>query len=474
MIMGSTNKGTKMKGKILASITLCCSWLLTYQPVHALSLETEVLLELLQNKGVITEQDAESFRSAIKERLAAEEEKKPEEDEAYHYHSVQSLGKRLEKLEKKPEERLAAEEGKKPEEDEAYHYHSVQSLEQRLEKLEKKPAEEPAGTWADNIELSGILAVEASSEKFESGTPGVATEKSSSIVLSTAELDIDAYISDHVDGHLTILYEEDEQDQVVIDEGILAIDGEDKWPFYAHIGKMYVPFGWYESHFVTDPLTLDLGETNQTAIVAGYINDLLDLSVGAFNGDIDKTGNNDHANNFVASALFTMPEDTIPDLDMIIGASYITNLADSDGLTGTDEEGDQYVADTVKNYVGGFSIFVNTSFKDKVTFYAEYLGATESFQAGELLFDGGNAYRPRAWNLELAYAFLPALEFAIRYAGSDDGGSAEVNFMAEEQYGAAVLYNLPLDTYLTIEYLHSEYKSNDETSGVTVNMAVEF
>lgn len=35
-------------------------------------------------------------------------------------------------------------------------------------------------------------------------------------------------------------------------------------------GRQYIPFGNFDSHFVTDPLTLLLGETNEGALVGGY------------------------------------------------------------------------------------------------------------------------------------------------------------------------------------------------------------
>ena len=63
-------------------------------------------------------------------------------------------------------------------------------------------------------------------------------------------------------------------------------------------GRQYVPFGYYDSFFVTDPNTLILGETNQGAAVAGYRfrGEKVDIAVGAFNGEIDKA-----IDSFVAS-----------------------------------------------------------------------------------------------------------------------------------------------------------------------------
>jgi hypothetical protein len=48
-----------------------------------------------------------------------------------------------------------------------------------------------------------------------------------------------------------------------------------------------VPFGTFETHLVSDPLTLEIGETNETAVVAGFARGGFGGAVYVFNGDSD-------------------------------------------------------------------------------------------------------------------------------------------------------------------------------------------
>ena len=109
-------------------------------------------------------------------------------------------------------------------------------------------------------------------------------------------------------------------DVVVVDEGLIIIDGEDVIPFYLNAGKIYVPFGNFESHFISDPLTLELGETRESAVKVGFANDMFDLCMAVFNGDINETDeDDDHIESWVASGTFTLPEGAVSGLGLMVG-----------------------------------------------------------------------------------------------------------------------------------------------------------
>lgn len=331
------------------------------------------------------------------------------------------------------------------------------------EQMEKKGV---LGKWAEKITLSGVIEVEAGYEAMDFDDPAEDDEKSSGISLATVELGVDVDIVKHVKGHVLFLYEEGED--IVVDEGIISIDGEDVVPLYLNAGKLYVPFGYYESHFISDPLTLELGETRESAIVAGFANDMFDISLGAFNGDINKTDKeNDHIGNFVASAVFTLPEDTVSGLGLTAGGSWISNIADSNGLQDVlDEAG----TDEIKDYIPGWSAFVSVSFVDKFFFVAEYIAATDKFENNDLGLAPGEKFEPKAWNLELAYAIIEDLEVAVRYEGSRDA----LNVIPEKQYGAALTYGLFENTSIAVEYLHGKFENDDERDLITAQLAIEF
>ena len=346
------------------------------------------------------------------------------------------------------------------------HYHSVKGLADRMRRIENKMKEGLLGNWSDRISLSGLIEIEAAYEDMDFKDSAESDEDSSDIALATVELGIDVDIVKHVKGHVLFLWEEDDTEPVDLDEGFIIIDGEDRVPLYLNAGKMYVPFGQFESHFISDPLTLELGETRESAVTIGFANDMFNLCFSAFNGDIDEIGDDDHINTYAGSLTFSRREDGESACGLMVGVSYISNIADSDSLQ--DEDGADGAG--IKDYVGGFGAFLSVSLMDKIFMEVEYLGATDSFEPGELAFDEGSSYEPKTWNFELACAATEALEVAFKYEGSDDCGT----FLPEKQYGAAAVYSLFENTSLAFEYLHGEFENDDERDLFTCQIAVEF
>jgi hypothetical protein len=230
-----------------------------------------------------------------------------------------------------------------------------------------------------------------------------------------------------------------------------------------------VPFGYYESHFISDPLTLELGETRESAVKVGFANDMFEISAAIFNGDINETDeDDDHIDNWVAGGIFTLPEETVAGLDLKVGASYISNIADSDGLEGALDE--EFGTDEIDKYIPGWSAFLSASFREKFFFEAEYVGAMDKFENDDLGLDPGEKFKPSAWNFELAYAITEKMEIAAKYEGSSD----TLNLLPETQYGAAITYGLFENTALALEYLHGEFENDDTRNLITAQLAIEF
>ena len=337
-------------------------------------------------------------------------------------------------------------------------------LPERIRRIEEKMEQKGVlGKWADKITLSGVVEAEAYYQDMDYDNPATKDDDSSDITLATVELGVDVDIIKHVKGHVLFLWEEDDTEPVDVDEGFITLDGEDVVPLYLNAGKLYVPFGNFESHFISDPLTLELGETRESALTVGYVNEWMDVSVSAFNGDIDETGEDNHIESYVAGASFSVPEKLISNFGIAGGLSYISNIADSDGLEGE-------TPGQIKDYVDGFNAFLSISFMDKIFFECEYLGALDEFEAGELSFDGGKEFQPETWNFELAYAATDRLEVAVKYEGGDDLG----DFLPEDQYGVAVTFGLFENTSLALEYLHGEFENDDQRDLITTQLAIEF
>jgi hypothetical protein len=255
----------------------------------------------------------------------------------------------------------------------------VKSLEDRVAQLEDAIGRDVAGpSWFDRIQISGVIEAEANYQTVDDNDPATDDEDSSDVDLATVELAIDAGIVDHVDGHVLFKYEEDD---VFVDEGFITLTGSEAFPAYLIAGRQYVPFGNYDSHFVTDPNTLVLGETNEGALVLGYRigGDLVDIAVGAFNSKIGEAGDDDMIDGYVASVSAQPLE------GLTLGVSYISDLTSSDSFseTVTDRDSDGEV-DPVEKMVAGWSAFVTFEFLDRFRLIGECTAALDEFVAGEI------------------------------------------------------------------------------------------
>ena len=108
-----------------------------------------------------------------------------------------------------------------------------------------------------------------------------------------------------------------------------------------------------------------------------------------------------------------------------------------------------------------------------------YMRATDSFEAGELAFNGQGA-QPVAWNVEASYT-LPILgkdtTFAATMQGTDEALALN---LPERRYGTAVTVNVLEKAAVTVEYLHDEdYGVSQGGTGndghtATLKLAAEF
>lgn len=338
----------------------------------------------------------------------------------------------------------------------------VKSLENRIKQLEDAIKRQPeSDKWYDRIQISGLIEVEASYGKTDFKDPAVEDEKTSDVDLSNVELVVDAKIAAHVDGHVMFKYEDDD---LFVDEGFITLVGSESFSAYLIAGRQYIPFGNFDTHFVTDPNTLILGETNEGAAVAGYRfgGEMVDVSVGAFNGNAKEIGKDDIIDSLVGSIAVNLFE------NMMFGASYTSNLAGSDTFNTVVVD-----PDNLDSLVGGWSAFVSFKFLERFKLIGEYVGALDSFKAGEI-YDAADTKerKPSAWNVELGVAIIDNLELAVRYDGSDDGGA---DFLPESQYGAVLNWGFFKNMNLAIEYLHGEFEDDtQETDSFIAQLAIKF
>ncbi|MCP4700075.1 MAG: LbtU family siderophore porin, partial [Gammaproteobacteria bacterium] len=302
------------------------------------------------------------------------------------------------------------------------------------------------------------------------------------ITLTTAFLQFEAQHGS-VGGRLSFLYEEDATD-LEVDEGYIAIGsapmdtvdafyvptGEAGNHYFLSAGQMYLPFGNFFSAMLSDPLTLELGETRETALMAGFSNGGLYAAGYFFNGDAEKTGKDNQINQFGLTLGYS---DEAGGFSYDLGLGWLNSLADTDAMQNTVAD-----AENMEDYTGGLQAHAVFGFGG-FELIAEYLGATGDFAAADLAFNGQGA-SPQAWNLELDYHFKAQgrdMTVALGYQQTREALALE---LPESRILAAYSVDIFPNTGLAFEYAHdndydqSHGGTGEEGHAVTVQLSYEF
>lgn len=309
-----------------------------------------------------------------------------------------------------------------------------------------------------SLTLRGLVEVEANHTKDYAGN------SSSALELATVELAIDAQAHPWVQGHVLFLYEEGDEDDVVIDEAFITIGNSAETPFYLSAGRMYVPFGSFATYMISDPLTLELAEAQETAIQLGYESENWHSAIYAFNGDTSEDDSSSTLEQYGAHVGYSLAKEN---WNISVDASYTSSLFDSDFLT--EEFGDAAVTG---DYIPGLGLQGVLAI-GHITLIGEYIAALED------LDNEGQKINPYTFNLEGAVTVeLLGHEtaFALAWQGSEDLAGK----LPEQRFMASIGISLFEDTALTVEYAYDkDYDENDggsddNSKSLTAQLAYEF
>jgi hypothetical protein len=299
--------------------------------------------------------------------------------------------------------------------------------------------------------LSGLIEIEGSYLHPEGA------EDKDDLRLATVQVSLDAELFPWLSGRVTGLWEDDDTEPMVIDEAVMTFVSP--WKLFdqtseLYLGRQYIPFGNFSSRMISDPLTLELGETHTTALIFALENKRWRADIGTFEGSVDD--NSDDGLDSWVLAVETMPREGVT-----LGASWISDLAESDAELVQDEG-------IYRDDVPGWSAFVKLQHGD-FGLIAEYLAAVERFkpqivEAGESL----TGRRPQTWNLEFAWQAAERVQLAARYEDADDY-QADVH-----RYGATASYGLCDFALLAAEYLHADADGEAPNHTFTAHLALEF
>lgn len=245
------------------------------------------------------------------------------------------------------------------------------------------------------------------------------------------QLGLTATPRDWAKAELILQYDTD-IDKLEADEATAAVE---YGPWELTLGKQFLPFGVYFSHFVSGPI-LEFGEIRQTAGTLSWgPGEEIDLSLSLYRGSARKINAGSNRLDW-SLALESWPTESLS-----LGASFLSDLADSDEPLLSDNR-DRFERKVPA--ASAYLVWVGGTFEVTV----EALGAMRSFQELE-----PDRNRPMAWNLEFAQFPHPSFDWAIRLEGSRDLEDAP-----RLQAGAAITFRLRRQAALTLEALHGRFK----------------
>ncbi len=305
----------------------------------------------------------------------------------------------------------------------------------------------------DQLSLSGLLEIDAYSLSQDAGGDSL------DIIVSALEIGLDARINERLGISTLFLYEEGfaglEVDTAVMN---LALASE----FDLTVGQMVLPFGRYESAALSDPLTLELGETADTAVQLSTTRGSLSASVTFFNGHNEEAAAVDDDQLRLILAL-DYSQDTIN-----AGVSWISNM-DSDRF-------EELTATSIASEVAGLGLYF-TWRQGPLTVSAEHIMALDDYTAGDFGNDVGTPSQPTATALELDYALDENSTLAIAFQNSSEAafaGLSEDVLLASYTRGLENGLDIGLELRESKDYSAANGGASNDTWQILFRMSAGF
>ncbi len=255
--------------------------------------------------------------------------------------------------------------------------------------------------------------------------------------LLSFDLNLEANLYKNLSGIIDFNWDGNTPDKISIDEAYLKFDSK----INIKGGKLYLPFGDFETNFISDPLTQELGEIRDKSISVEINFKNLILKPFIFKPSI-KNRNNNLGWGF--SFKFDKEFQNVEDSAIEIQFSYINTTSDNDNFK-------DFLSDNnlhkVENFFNGISVFFKFEYKN-FAFIGEIVKYVKSVYVEK-------RFKPLSWNFELGYN-LKKVNIALRYEGSKDTAFIDEELFMNKQYGISVSIEIFKNINLSFEFLHGK------------------
>lgn len=252
-----------------------------------------------------------------------------------------------------------------------------------------------ADSWMNQALNASELLIEV-----ETQSSTVAGESKSDLLVATLDWNTLIPVNESMSWHVGLLWEQDVREDDPLDR--LYVNGI--WHGLGWtVGRFYQPVGRFDSIFISDPLTMEMAEINQTSAMLDYTFDSCLIQVGLFRSSWNEVPAERNVDQSYA-AITWMPIETTE-----VGAYWLSNLLESDGLANSGEALQGLNRD---ESAAGMGCFLHHS-QGSVEWHLECVGALTSV-------DAGSDTLPIALHAECSYAIQADLRLGVRYEESDD------------------------------------------------------
>ena len=329
----------------------------------------------------------------------------------------------------------------------------IEALNKRIEALEAKAEKSGGlGDLGENLTFSGAIELDYSYTD-PSDTTAVDSDSTSDLNIGTVQLGVEAQFHECVTGNFVLKGEnlDDTDNNVFWDEATITIQKEG-FPLYFVGGKRGQPFGVFNSHLISDPITKDY-EIVETGATLGFTPDFfgLDISATAYKGETIGIARN-------SSTGYAATDDV---------ESYIASIsiAPVEGLSLSAYYNSE-PGDGARNKTAGGAIEYQIGM---FTFDAEYIGALNKEKAST-----GVEQKESAWFGAIACQVTDPLEIAARYEAYDDDLSGDTDGTLEKRYSIGANYKLfEKDNFVTTVMVEYRGSHNEKPAGSTHDDTVD-
>ena len=306
--------------------------------------------------------------------------------------------------------------------------------------LAKQETTSGAGGFADNVTVSGEVALLAQQIEADDGT------STGDVLVDTFELAIEADINENVKVATLIEYLAADE-KLDLAEAYAVIGAEDS-PVHLTVGKAAHPLLVGDSAAFTDPIAFDLYDAKEGLAMVSYSNEMVNVDAYVLNtsGETGEALDTLGVNLGVALAN-----------GVSFGAGYITNTADVAGpfadLDGMTEKVDAWRANALFE-TGNLSLF------------AEYIQLGDINPAGQ---------EPSFLHLGAGYdtqIFGADGNLFLGYSESDEANN--IDDLPETRTALGLSRSLGENASVVTEYVREESYSNEDTDILNVAIVTEF